>query len=74
MSSAKTIISNYRYKNKVEEVKEVIQSKSDLDIIKVLEYFENDVGKTIDAFINGKTFSLSYLFFSYIPNNISKIK
>jgi hypothetical protein len=48
------MMKTYRYKNKVEEVKEVIQSKSDTDIIKVLEYFENDVGKTIDAFINGK--------------------
>lgn len=47
------MLKTYRYKNKVEEVKEVIQSKSDNDIIKVLEYFENDVGKTIDAFING---------------------
>jgi len=42
----------YRFSKKVEEVKEVIQNKPDTDIIKVLEYFDNDVGKTIDAFIN----------------------
>lgn len=42
----------YRNNKKVEEVKEVIQNKSDAEIVKVLEYFENDVGKTINAFIN----------------------
>jgi hypothetical protein len=39
---------------KVNEVKEVAQNKSDADIAKVLEYFDNDVGKAIDAFVNGK--------------------
>ena len=37
---------------KVDEVKEVIQNKPDAEIVKVLEYFDNDVGKTIDAFVN----------------------
>jgi hypothetical protein len=39
---------------KVEEVREVIQNRAESDIIKVLDVFDNDVGKTIDAFINGK--------------------
>ena len=45
---------SFKLKQKLDEVKEVIQNKPEADIIKVLEFFENDVGKTIDAFINGK--------------------
>lgn len=45
---------------KVDEVKEVIQNKSDADIIKVLEVFDNDVAKTINAFMtNGGKEALS---------------
>lgn len=38
---------------KVQEVKEVVQNRPDADIIKVLEYYDNDVRKTLDAFVNG---------------------
>jgi hypothetical protein len=46
---------NKSYKNskKLDEVKEVIQNKPDADIIKVLEVYDNDVAKTINAFMNG---------------------
>jgi hypothetical protein len=44
-----------RLGKKVEEVKEVIQNRPDADIIKVLEVLDNDVGRTIDAFINGNS-------------------
>lgn len=37
---------------KISEVKEVVQNRSDVDIAKVLEYFEYDVGKSIDAFVS----------------------
>ena len=59
-SSANTKNYNKNYK-KIEEVREVIQNKPESDIIKVLEYFDNDVGKTIDAFLSGNLFSYSYL-------------
>lgn len=35
-------------------MKEVIQNRPNADILKVLEHFDNDVGKTISAFIEGK--------------------
>jgi hypothetical protein len=47
-----------RLGKKVEEVKEVIQNRTDADIIKVLEMLDNDVGRAIDAFINGITLFL----------------
>lgn len=40
-----------RSHKKVDEVKEVIQNKPDAEIQKVLEYFDFDVGNTIDAFV-----------------------
>lgn len=43
---------SHKNSKKVEEVKEVVMNKSDADIAKVLEYFDNDVGLTIDAFVN----------------------
>jgi len=51
--ASKTLKSN----KKVDEVKEVIQNKPDADIAKILELFENDVAKTINAFMadGGKT-------------------
>ena len=45
---------NFRNSRKVDEVREVIQNKPEAEILKVLEYFNYDVGKTINAFINGK--------------------
>ena len=44
----------FRNKKKIDEVKEIIQNKPDLEISRVLEYFDNDVGKCIDAFVTGK--------------------
>ncbi|CAF0763697.1 unnamed protein product [Brachionus calyciflorus] len=41
-----------RMVKKISEVKEVIQNRTDMEIAKVLEYFEYDVGKSIDAFVN----------------------
>ena len=41
---------------KVDEVREVIQNRAEADIVKVLDVFDYDVGKTIDAFINGNDF------------------
>lgn len=41
----------YRNKKKMDEVKEIIQNKPDVEISRVLEYFDNDVGKCIDAFV-----------------------
>lgn len=55
-ANAKNYNKNYK---KIEEVREVIQNKPESDIIKVLEYFDNDVGKTIDAFLSGNFFSYS---------------
>ncbi len=56
-SSIQSMLSanNKSYKNskKLDEVKEVIQNKPDADIIKVLEVYDNDVAKTINAFMNG---------------------
>lgn len=54
-SASNTMASNKGYNNKnnkkLQEVKEVIQNKSDNDIFKILEVFENDVSKTINAFM-----------------------
>lgn len=52
----------YKIGKKVDEVKEVIMNRPDSDIIKVLEYYDYDVGKTIDAFVNdgGKEALLKY--------------
>lgn len=36
---------------KIDEVKEVVQNRSNVDIAKVLEHFEYNVGKAIDAFV-----------------------
>ena len=44
----------FRNKKKMDEVKEIIQNKPDLEISRVLEYFDNDVGKCIDAFVTGE--------------------
>jgi hypothetical protein len=41
------------YKKQIDEVKEVIQSKPDGDIVKVLDHYDYSVGKAIDAFVNG---------------------
>jgi hypothetical protein len=46
-------MSPFKQAKKVDEVKEVIQNKPDAEILKVLEHFDFDVGKTIDAFIKG---------------------
>lgn len=54
--SAKSIIGggkSAKITQKLNEVKEVIQNKPDADIIKVLEYFDYDVGETINSFVNG---------------------
>ena len=50
-SNTKNYIKNHK---KIDEVREVIQNKPESDIVKVLEYYDYDVGKTIDAFLNGK--------------------
>lgn len=43
---------NGKNSKKIDEVKEVIQNKPDADIIKLLELFDNDVAKTINAFMS----------------------
>lgn len=57
-SASYTMASSKSYNNKnnkkLQEVKEVIQNKSDNDISKILEVFGNDVSKTISAFMAGK--------------------
>lgn len=57
-SASYTMASSKGYNNKnnkkLQEVKEVIQNKSDNDISKILEVFDNDVSKTISAFMAGK--------------------
>lgn len=57
-SASNTMASGKSYNNKnskkLQEVKEVIQNKSDNDISKILEVFDNDVSKTINAFMTGK--------------------
>ena len=47
---------NNKNNKQLQEVKEVIQNKSDADINKILEVFNNDVSKTINAFMSGKIF------------------
>lgn len=49
MASGKSY--NNKNSKKLQEVKEVIQNKSDNDISKILEVFDNDVSKTINAFM-----------------------
>ena len=56
MSSVDRSLSSYKNKKNVDEVKEVIQNKPIYEIVKVLEVFDNDVGKTIDAFVTGNCF------------------
>lgn len=47
---------SYKNSKKVDEVKEVCMNKSEADIVKILDIFDNDVAKTINAFMtdNGK--------------------
>ncbi len=47
---------NFKKSRKVDEVKEVCQNRPEADILKVLEVFDNDVAKTIDAFMTGELF------------------
>lgn len=42
---------NYRNSKKVDEVREVCQNRPEAEVVKVLEVFDNDVAKTIDAFM-----------------------
>lgn len=56
MTSASNItMASKSYKNskKVDEVKEVCMNKSEADIVKILDIFDNDVAKTINAFMTG---------------------
>jgi hypothetical protein len=57
---------NNKNNKQLQEVKEVIQNKSDADINKILEVFNNDVSKTINAFMSGKIFFHLELSFFYI--------
>ena len=61
-SSSSMTAKSYKNAKKVDEVKEVIQNKPDADIVKVLEFYDNDVAKTINAFMNGK-FKRTFLCF-----------
>lgn len=53
---ATSLVNNNKNYNKnskkIDEVREVIQNKPEADIIKVLDFFDNDVSKTIDAFLS----------------------
>ena len=60
MTSTNKTTKTFRNKKKIDEVKEIIQNKPDIEISRVLEYFDNDVGKAIDAFVTGES-TLSYL-------------
>jgi hypothetical protein len=52
--SVNTLSKQYlRMSKKIQEVKEVVQNRSDIDIFKVLEVCDGNVGRTIDAFVNG---------------------
>lgn len=51
MTSSTMTSKGYRNNKKIDEVKEVIQNKPDADIVKILELFDNDVAKTINAFM-----------------------
>ena len=64
-SSSSMTAKSYKNAKKVDEVKEVIQNKPDADIVKVLEFYDNDVAKTINAFMNGKYIFLKILSFFY---------
>jgi len=50
-SSGPSNYRNERNNKKIEEVKEVIQNRPNAEILKVLDHFNNDVGKTISAFV-----------------------
>ncbi len=53
MASVTSSARSYKNNKKVEEVREVCQNRPEAEIIKVLEVFDNDVAKTIDAFMTG---------------------
>ena len=57
---------NYRNSKKVDEVREVCQNKPEAEIIKILEVFDNDVAKTINAFISGLLVNILLKMFEFL--------
>ena len=55
-----------RLSKKINEVREVVQNRPEAEILKVLEFYDNDVGRTINAFVTGKFSS----FYQYKPLKI----